>query len=187
MTIKQKQHLLAYLGYYLGEIDGKWGKLSREATEGFQKEHGLAVDGIFGPKTEEEVRRVIGSGEETGTAQWWGDIRHFRREDFRCKCGGQYCGGFPAEMEEKVVRIADGAVDHFGAEFDPALDMISGLRCPTHNANQGGVALSRHMTGKAIDLRIRGITAETLLEFIRGQDIRYAYAINGTNVHLDVE
>ena len=25
MTIKQRQNLLAYLGYYVGNIDGEWG------------------------------------------------------------------------------------------------------------------------------------------------------------------
>lgn len=25
MTIKQRQHLLAYLGYYVGNVDGVWG------------------------------------------------------------------------------------------------------------------------------------------------------------------
>ena len=37
MTIKQKQCLLYYLGYYTGAIDGLWGRKSREATQKFQE------------------------------------------------------------------------------------------------------------------------------------------------------
>ena len=31
MTVKQRQHLLAYLGYYVGNVDGKWETLSKNA------------------------------------------------------------------------------------------------------------------------------------------------------------
>ena len=46
MTIKQRQHLLAYLGYYVGNIDGQWGTLSKTATVAFQKDFGLTADGV---------------------------------------------------------------------------------------------------------------------------------------------
>lgn len=189
MTVKQKQHLLGYLGYYQGQVDGKWGRLSMEATEAFQNDYQLTVDGIFGPKTEEAIRKAIGSGEEIMAESMggWNGIKHFVRENFKCKCGGRYCNGFPAEMDLRVVAIADAAVEYFGLDFDPEKDMISGLRCKVHNANEGGVPGSRHMRGKAIDLRIRGVTADKLLAFVKGRGIRYAYAINGTNVHFDVE
>lgn len=187
MTILQKQCLLTYLGYYRGEMDGKWGSLSRAATESFQRDYGLQPDGIFGPATRECILWVIATGEAPAAGSPWGKFRHFSREDFRCKCGGEYCAGFPAEPDLTLVEIADRAVDHFGKSFDPARNLISGLRCPEHNKNQGGVANSRHISGKAMDLRIPGVTAAELLAFIQTQNIRYAYAINQTNVHFDVE
>ena len=33
MTLKQKQALLAYLGYYDGPLDGLWGEKSQRATQ----------------------------------------------------------------------------------------------------------------------------------------------------------
>ena len=150
MTIKQKQHLLGYLGYYKGTVDGKWGRLSVEATEAFQNDYGLSVDGIFGPKTEEAIRKSIGSGEEIRGADTgsWNGIKHFAREDFKCKCGGRYCNGFPSEPDERMVRIADAIRKRIGKP----ISVNSGIRCKTHNANVGGVSNSQHLYGTAADL-----------------------------------
>ena len=189
MTDKQKQHLLGYLGYYAGVPDGIWGRLSGEATRAFQARFGLEPDGVFGPATEKRILEVIATGEEpiadkmSATADWWKGIRYFTRAEFKCKCGGQYCDGYPAEMQEAVVKIADAARLHFGR---PA-HVISGLRCERWNAHEGGVANSQHMYGEAIDLRIDGVSAESLRQFVSTQPgHRYSYCINSTNVHFDI-
>lgn len=196
MTIKQKQCLLAYLGYYTGDIDGLWGRLSLEATERFQNNYGLGTDGIFGPNTENKIREVIASGEapavqeapttpeSSKTGTFWDDIRYFTREEFRCKCGGKYCNGFPAEPQEKLLRVADRVREHFG---NP-MTVSSGVRCPTHNANVGGVSNSRHLSGKAMDFCVSGFPAAMVLSYVQQQkDIRYTYAIDSNFVHMDIE
>ena len=115
MTTKQKQCLLLYLGYYAGEIDGIWGNNSRCATEAFQRNYGLTVDGIFGIGTRHVSGRSLlpesrpnspktPRGREGG-ADWWKDIRYFKRAEFRCPCGR--CGGFPVEPQESMVRTVD--------------------------------------------------------------------------------
>lgn len=187
MTIKQKQALLFYLGYYVGDIDGDWGTLSKTACKAFQKDFGgLKVDGIAGNATEKAMKHAVAYGMPTKKAEsndFWKGIKYFKRSEFKCKCGGKHCNGYPAEMKEKVVRIADDAREHFNAEGT----VISGLRCKTHNANEGGVTNSRHMSGKAIDLRIKGVSADSLLAYIQKQPgVRYAYKINSTNVHFDI-
>lgn len=177
MTIRQKQCLLCYLAYYDGPIDGIWGEGSRNATIAFQQAENLNVDGIFGPGTEAKILEVINSSDD-----WWSEIQYFTRSEFACKCG-QYCGGYPAQMQRKLVKLADGARAQFGA---PAM-VVSGLRCAKHNANVGGVANSRHLCGRAVDLRIQGVTADALLAYIQKQPgVRYAYKINETNVHFDI-
>lgn len=189
MTVKQKQCLLAYLGYYQGNIDGDWGQLSKAAAEAFQRAFGgIGVDGIVGPETEKALKQAVANGMPAGSAgeeteNFWEEMEYFTREEFRCKCGGRYCGGYPAEMKREVVAVADRARKHFG---NPGY-VVSGLRCVQHNANSGGVANSQHMYGEAIDLRIDGVTADQLLSFVRQQpEIRYAYKINSTNVHFDI-
>ena len=180
MTNQQKQCLLYYLGYYTGAIDGILGPASTQATRGFQADYGLDADGILGPLTEAKLLEAI-----TGKAQkvdFWDSIKHFRKEEFRCKCG-KYCDGYPAEMDRQVVRAADKVREHFGEQAH----VSSGLRCRQHNADVGGVADSRHLTGKAIDLGVEGVSAEELLaRAVTQSGIRYAYAIDEIYIHMDV-
>ena len=193
MTLKQKQALLAYLGFYDGPLDWLWGEKSQRATIDFQRAYMAQedVDGIFGAATENRIREVVASGEKpavaenatTTPADWWKDIRYFTRAEFKCKCGGQYCDGYPAEMQQAVVQIADAARSHFGR---PA-HVISGLRCPKWNLHEGGKETSQHQYGEAIDLCIEGVSAETLRQFVSTQPgHRYSYCINETNVHFDI-
>ena len=198
MTLKQKQSLLAYLGFYDGQLDGVWGEKSQRSTIDFQRAYmePTAVDGIFGAATEKRILEVIATGEkpvdknaekgvivDTVPVAFWKDIRYFTREEFKCKCGGQFCDGYPAEVQEAVVKIADSARAHFGK---PAY-VVSGLRCRQWNAHEGGVENSQHMYGEAIDLRIDGVDSETLRQFVASQPgHRYSYRINSTNVHFDI-
>ncbi len=181
MTIKQKQCLLAYLGYYTAAIDGLWGAQSKAATQAFQEDFGLTADGVFGPVTEGCIREVIATDQQPGID--WEKIKYFRREEFICHCGGKYCDGYPAEMEKRLLSVADRVREHFGA----AALVSSGVRCQTHNKNVGGVVNSRHLSGKAMDFCIRGKTASEVLEYVEQQpELRYAYAIDQLYVHMDV-
>lgn len=187
MNITQIQHLLAYHSLYKGTVDGLWGPVTEKATRDFQKAFGLEVDGIVGLATEEALRHSVAYGlpETDGDTveSWWDEIEYFTREELRCKCGGRYCDGFPAEPQELAVRLADRARRHFGR---PAHN-VSFLRCPEWNRLQVGVANSQHMYGEAMDIRIDGVTADELLAWFQAQpEVRYAYKINGTNVHFDI-
>ena len=63
MNNKQKQHLLAYLGYYTGEINGELSKNFGESTRRFQTEYGgLEVDGICGSKTQKAMKHAVAYG-----------------------------------------------------------------------------------------------------------------------------
>jgi hypothetical protein len=181
MTNKQKQHLLAYLGYYVGNIDGNWGQLSKVACRSFQQDFGgIAVDGICGVETEKALQHAVAYG--IAKKNYWDGIKYFNRSEFACKCG-KYCNGYPVEMDEQLIKIADIVRDHFGN----AITVTSGIRCETHNKNVGGVANSRHLSGKAMDFRVSGIPSSIVLPYVQGlSGIRYAYAIDSNHVHMDV-
>lgn len=176
MTIRQKQCLLCYLGFYNGLVDGLWGPKSQAAVIQFQRSRGMEANGIFDEDTEQEILEAICEDD------WWGNIRYFTREEFACKCG-KFCDGYPAQPCRELVQLADQTRAHFGA---PAT-VVSGLRCKQHNANVGGVENSQHMYGEAVDIKIRGVSADDLLAYVKKlPGVRYAYKINETNVHFDI-
>lgn len=190
MTVKQKQAILLVLGYYVGNVDGSWGVLSRTATKAFQKDFGLTPDGIFGSQTEKAAKHAVCYGiakksEETNTAgDFWDEIVYFDKSEFACHCGGKYCNGYPAEPQEKLIRVADRVRKGLGG----TATVSSGVRCPQHNSAVGGVSNSRHLSGKAMDFCIAGKSAEQTLAYVKQQpEIRYAYAIDTTFVHMDID
>jgi hypothetical protein len=193
MTIKQRQNLLAYLGYYVGAIDGIWGTLSKIATKSFQKDFfqmDSKADGICGAETEKALTHAVAYGmpakkveikPEPESDDSFDGIKHFKRSEFACKCG-RYCNGYPTEMKKGVLAVLDKTREHFGS---PAT-VSSGLRCKQHNANVGGVSNSRHLSGKAADFCVRGKTAAQVLAYVQNQpETRYAYAIDSSYVHVD--
>lgn len=159
------------------KVDGLAGPDTEEKTEAYQKANGLTADRIAGTKT----RAKIG----IKTVDFWATIKYFKRDEFKCKCGGKYCNGFPAEPSQTLIRVADRVRAHFGK----AATVSSGVRCSKHNASPqvGGVSNSRHKSGKAMDFCISGVPASTVLAYVKKQpEIRYAYAINKNFVHMDV-
>ena len=199
MTNKQKQCLLVFLGYYTGQIDGQWGSMSTAACRAFQADYGLTADGICGTMTQKmligaiagtaaKVERPSEAEQEDtdkpNTGTFWDDIRYFTRDEFKCKCGGKYCKGYPAEPDERMVRIADQLRKNLGVP----ITIVSGLRCKTWNAIQGGHSQSQHMYGEAADIYAKGVSqsrVEEELDKIGG--VRYHYPItSSSNVHFDV-
>ena len=191
MTDRQKQNLLAYLGYYVGNIDGIWGTLSEVAMNAFKADFkGLDVPGLPEDAPEKALKHAVAYDmlktepvkDKNGT--FWDEIEYFARDEFKCKCGGKYCNGYPAEPDERMVRIADQLRKNLGVP----ITIVSGLRCKTWNAIQGGVSNSQHMYGEAADIYAKGVSqprVEAELDKIGG--VRYHYAIKGSsNVHFDV-
>ena len=195
MTTKQRQHLLAFLGYYVGNVDGEWGALSKTACTAFQKDFGgIKVDGFGGTETDKALchsvaygmpaKKIDKSEKEDITGTFWDEIEYFTRDEFKCKCGGKYCKGYPHEPDERMVRIVNKLRKNLGVP----ITIVSGLRCRTWNAIQGGVSNSQHMYGEAADIYAEGVSqsrVEAELDKIGG--VRYHYAIKGSsNVHFDV-
>lgn len=165
MDIKLIQTLLQALGCSPGEIDGIWGKQSQAALD-------MAV-----------------AKYATTTKTFWDDYKNFSRLEFRCRCGGKYCDGYPAEPKEKLVRMLQKIRDH----YEKPVNMSSGLRCETWNRLHGGVGTSRHQLGQAADIWIAGVTPADLCAWVRSNcpECAYTYVITkdgkpvGT-VHVDV-
>lgn len=185
MTNEQKQCLLKYLGYYKKDIDDVFGAGSKQATKEFQIDYGMEGTGAFDSATEKLILEAIaGAAQKAEPVDTWDGIKYFKREEFRCTCGGEYCDGFPAEPSKKLLMLADRIREHYGVP----MIVSSGVRCKIRNSEVGGNANSRHMRGLAMDFRIKGKPAAEVLEYVWKQpEVRYAYAIDDNYVHMDVD
>ena len=197
MTILQIQCLLAYLGYYTITVDGIWGKKSTEATENFQKAEELNIDGDPGKLTQAALVDAVAKGrfktqditqpEDGAGDDIWVESKYFVRSEFACPCGR--CGGFPVEPAPALVRVSNQIREHFGRPMIPS----SGVRCQAHNDElPGSVPNSRHVSGRALDFTIPGVSVATVMSYttqLQAQgDIHYTYEMVGTGyVHIDVD
>lgn len=59
LNIKQRQMNLNFLNYATGGVDGIEGSKTKSAYRAFQRDFGLAVDGIYGVKTDAKLIEVI--------------------------------------------------------------------------------------------------------------------------------
>lgn len=156
--------------------DGVVGNNTIVKLKEYQKKNGLAVDGICGKNTIAKLNAKPSLS--------WNDIKHFKKSEFTCKCG---CGLNNIQLE--VVKVADEIREHYGK---PCI-VNCGTRCTKHNKEVGGVTNSRHLIGKAIDLKVSGIDGGTLLNYtkqlVKQGKLRYTYRIttNGTAVHIDIK
>lgn len=190
MTTKDLQCLLTYLkdgggSFYKGRIDGLPGPLTKGAVESFQRRAGLPVTGEADEETWDAIRKAVAEGlPEQKQEDFWQEIQYFTPEEFRCKCGGLYCGGFPHPVQPLLVQLCDRARVWTGKP----IEVVSGLRCPEWNKRQKGVANSQHMYGEAADLYFYGVSPNAALAWLKGQpEVRYAYRIEGSNnIHFDI-
>lgn len=207
MTMKRWQMNLQYLGYYSGTIDGIKGTKTIEGTRKFQKDNGLKVTGIVAQIDIDKMRSIIVAeqeklnvtvdgvaGPETINARDnkkekeelnWDNVKYFRKEEFTCKCGCKM-----NNIDLRLIKILDEIREHFGQ----ACIVTSGCRCSKHNKEVGGVQGSRHVLGKAADIYIKGVSANTLLSYtkqlVNEGKLRYTYTNNSNMngvVHIDIK
>lgn len=209
MNMTRLQMNLKFLGYYGGNIDGIKGSLTIQAIKNFQRDKGLAINGIAGQQMIDCVRNIICdiqkkvgatidgvAGNETiikneefnrkQTEYSWDNVEHFKKSEFACKCG---CGF--DEVDLKLVRLLEDIREHFGGK---PLSISSGCRCAKHNKKVGGVQGSRHVQGKASDIYIQGVSTQDLLNYCKQLvavgKARYTYTNNANMngvVHIDIQ
>ena len=198
MTLKQKQALLAYLGYYVGPLDGLWGDMSHLATEAFQRDYQLTVDGIFGAATEQRILEVIATGEEPtqqpqtapetgGAADWWKEIRYFTPEEPNICCPCPRCAGKREYPTEALMKTADSIREELGPMVPSSV-----RRCQAHNDELSGSAKnSRHIIGKAMDFSATKSTPAQIEACLARRkasgEIRYWYRMSSGWYHFDID
>ena len=68
---------------------------------------------------------------------------HFTLDEFRCPC----CGQVNAAAATMLAKRLQPVRDVYGV-----MRIVSGFRCPKHNAAEGGKQFSQHLCGLAADI-----------------------------------
>lgn len=181
--IKNLQNLLNKQGANL-TVDGIIGSATISAIKSFQSKKGLKVDGIAGADTIKALKETNVDSSSSSTINW-NNIKYFKKEEFKCQCGGKYCNGYPAEMSSKLIDILEELRVYFGKP----ITITSGLRCSKHNVAVGGVSNSQHQYGKAADIYIPGVDKAKIKA--KAYELGAAYCYYGTAgmgeaVHINV-
>ena len=110
--------------------------------------------------------------------------------EYRCRCCDQYPPSFDREDQAFPYQVLFDCFDGIRESWGGPIHVLSGYRCPVHNAFVGGSVLSAHMFGLALDLDCKDASGvEHLAELIEElyPDLRRGeYTKDGTFIHIDV-
>ena len=187
LTVKTRQKYLKHLGFYGGEIDGKVGPKTKLAYRALQERYFTRkedIDGVYGKNTDILLRNAYNISVY---------CKDFKLEEFRCKCKDK-CTGYPHVINTQLLINLQALRDKYGA-----VNVTSGLRCKAHNKAVGGASGSRHVSGKAADIKCAVSGSEAgrkgIMSFwmnLSGARYTYcniggSYPNMGTATHVDVK
>lgn len=170
ITDLQRRLWGAGFGAVCGDVDGIYGPKTTEAVRRFQEAYALAppmpVDGVVGPITWPSLVACSDSGGHLSD--------HFRTGEFADPSDGsvRVLRGLVEALE--VIRLLDGQ----------PLRIVSGYRTSDHNADVGGAAHSQHLVGAAAD-----IPAKWPSGVVRGLEVFSGIGFDSASdlvIHVDV-
>lgn len=143
LNLQTRQIYLKELGFYNGAIDGIEGAKTKAAYKALQDKYfarSSDCDGIYGINTDTLLRNA-----------YYVKVYapNFKLEEFKCKCGGKYCTGYPKVLSINLLKAVQAIRAKYGVTT-----ITSGMRCAKWNSKQrGSSANSYHLRGKAVDFK----------------------------------
>ena len=101
---------------------------------------------------------------------------HFSLQEVSCRCGCNYAV-IDCELINKLEALR--------AIFNKPINVSSWCRCLQYNKSVGGVSNSQHLTGKAADIVIKGISPSRVAEAALKVGFK-GVGIYKTFTHVDV-
>lgn len=124
--VRDVQERLARLRRHEGPADGRFGPRTEEAVRAFQRERGLAADGIVGPET---WRVLVEAGHQLGDRLLWQSPQMLRGDDVRELQHRLNQLGFNAGAEDGIFGpLAHAAVAEFQRNVGLEVDGVAGPR-----------------------------------------------------------
>ena len=83
----------------------------------------------------------------------WSLIRHFQKHEFKCKCGkhNEKNTALPLYAEQNYFYMCRYFLDPLRKDCASKININSAYRCPVHNREEGGSALSYHTIIKPLE------------------------------------
>ena len=111
---------------------------------------------------------------------------NFSKIEFDCNDGSE----MPDEVLENVKELAQN-LQIIRDTIGKPININSGYRSPSYNKKVGGASKSQHLTGKAGDLRVSGMTPKNLHKVIldlikQGKICEGGVGLYSTFVHYDI-
>jgi len=107
------------------------------------------------------------------------ESKWFTRKEFACKCGKCDFDVVDAELLKVLERLRE--------DFGKPVIITSACRCKEHNVKIGGASKSKHLLGKAADVRVKDVDPHDVYEYLC---VNYSdkYGIGNANsfTHIDV-
>ncbi len=100
-------------------------------------------------------------------------VKEFAQKDFRCD---------KVIVDSELINI----LEDIRAHFNKPVNITSGYRTPEYNAKIGGVKNSQHTKGTAADIKVKGVPARKVQEYLKHKYWdRYGIGSYLTFTHID--
>jgi zinc D-Ala-D-Ala carboxypeptidase len=142
LTKQQAQSMLKAIGF--DNARSNFPVAVRGFQTGWNLGPALAVDGDFGPKTSDALRKSFARHTQHKSTM----SAHFSYIEFRCKGAA-----IPECRRIWVLRAHVRRLEAYRANIGRPVEIVSGCRCRQRNAQVGGAKSSQHLFGAASDVR----------------------------------
>lgn len=185
LSLKERQTYMKKIGLYKKKIDGIVGKGHKNGVRQLNVIFlNKNVDTYF-EKSDEILRKMYASYCESPYMKDsdWQYFKNFKKSEFKCKCKGKGCNGYPSEIRMKLVML----VQYIRNRIGKAYKFTSALRCAYHNKKVGGVPKSKHQYGGGTDAYADNTSPKTIMDIAKETTLlNYTYQCGNVEVHTDV-
>lgn len=100
------------------------------------------------------------------------DFSYFTVSEFKCNCRKCSCKANPTYLNPKLITYLEQMRIHFGK---PCI-VTSGMRCKKYNNSlRGASRRSKHLSGDAADVYIRGVSPAEICDYWKKLKVGYCY------------
>lgn len=176
------------LGFSAGTVDGVYGTSTKNAVKKFQSAYGLTADGVAGSVTLSKISSAKSTNVSTYSRTNSNVVTYslardgnkkltnnFSVSEFKCNDGSD-----TILIDHKLVALLQEIRNYFGK---PVI-INSAYRTAAYNRKTGGSSSSLHLSGKAADIRIAGVSPAAIAKYCESLGVK-GIGVYSTFLHVD--